>query len=453
MSRPWRRLPTSTWTRMREAPSYGRYTPADESPSRARRCPVLVRRHCGRRRSGRVRPDRRWLERRGLSGGVHRDRARGPICPTACRSRSSWCSPRPRSQTRRQATPGLPPQVAQSQHNVIVAARAAGIPLRVHQTFHNALNGFSAFVPRVDIGRLPSIAGVAGGLPGAPRVPGRGRRELARRARLRRAPAGTRPRRHRQGRLRCAARRAARHLASVPGRRDALTPWNAVTDEPREDDPTADAARHATYMAGIIAGAGGPAGLGGVAPGAKILPIQVMAMDRGVLVGIDVLAARGHRSRARPERRRRPLRPRAGDRGARLRAVRRVRRHARGARGRRCRPRGRPRHRRRRQRRADRRALRHRRRRPPPPPRGSPSARPTADRRCRPSASRSAPVVRRSRCRPFRLRACWRRSRTRRSRRRHRGTDAVRSLPRRGWSVRERRRAGRLPVCRPARAS
>ena len=38
-------------------------------------------------------------------------------------------------------------------------------------------------------------------------------------------------------------------------------------------------------MAGIIAGAGGPAGLGGVAPGAKILPIQVMAMDRGVLVG------------------------------------------------------------------------------------------------------------------------------------------------------------------------
>jgi subtilisin family serine protease len=64
-----------------------------------------------------------------------------------------------------------------------------------------------------------------------------------------------------------------------------LTPWNAVTDQPREDDPTPDAALHATYMAGIIAGSGGPAGLTGVAPGAKILPIQVMAMDRGVLVG------------------------------------------------------------------------------------------------------------------------------------------------------------------------
>src|SRR4051794_111885 len=54
-----------------------------------------------------------------------------------------------------------PAEVAQSQHDAIVAARAAGIPLRIHQTFHNALNGFSAYVPRTDIGRLPSIPGVA----------------------------------------------------------------------------------------------------------------------------------------------------------------------------------------------------------------------------------------------------------------------------------------------------
>ncbi len=59
---------------------------------------------------------------------------------------------------------------------VIIAARNAGIPLRVHQTFHNALNGFSAFVPRTDVGRLPSIAGVDRRLPGAPRLPGRRRR-------------------------------------------------------------------------------------------------------------------------------------------------------------------------------------------------------------------------------------------------------------------------------------
>ena len=138
-----------------------------------------------------------------------------------------------------------------------------------------------------------------------------------------------------------------------------LTPWNAVTDGPREDDPTPDAARHATYMAGIIAGAGGPAGLGGVAPGAKILPVQVMAMDRGVLVGstssllagIDrALDPNGDGSLADHAQRHR----RAG-----LRAVRRLRRHARGARGRRCRARRRARRRRSRQRRPDGCALRH----------------------------------------------------------------------------------------------
>jgi subtilisin family serine protease len=179
---------------------------------------------------------------------------------------------------------GAPSQVAQSQHNVIVAARAAGIPLRIHQTFHNALNGFSAFVPRVDIGRLPSIAGVAGVYP-VRRVYPAGVVESS----LAALGSGARP----QVPALSATGKGV-SVALLDGPLDtshpylagaSLTPWNAVTDQPREDDPTADAASHATYMAGIIAGAGGPAGLGGVAPGAKILPIQVMAMDRGVLVG------------------------------------------------------------------------------------------------------------------------------------------------------------------------
>ncbi|MEO9177025.1 MAG: S8 family serine peptidase, partial [Gaiellales bacterium] len=174
--------------------------------------------------------------------------------------------------------------VAASQHAVIVAARNANIPLRIHQTFRNALNGFSAFVPRTDVGQLPSIAGVAGVYP-VRRVYPAGVVESSLAA------------------LGSSAQPQAPALSTTGNGVDvalldgpldtshpylagaALTPWNAVTDQPGEDDPTPAAAAHATYMAGIIAGSGGPAGLGGVAPGAKILPIQVMAMDRGVLVG------------------------------------------------------------------------------------------------------------------------------------------------------------------------
>jgi subtilisin family serine protease len=177
-----------------------------------------------------------------------------------------------------------PAEVAQSQHDAIVAARAAGIPLRIHQTFHNALNGFSAYVPRTDIGRLPSIPGVAAVYP-VRRVYPAGVVESS----LAALGAAARPQVPA-----LAATGKGVSVALLDGPLDishpyltgtTLTPWNAVTNEPREDDPTPDAARHATYMAGIIAGAGGPAGLGGVAPGAKILPLQVMAMDRGVLVG------------------------------------------------------------------------------------------------------------------------------------------------------------------------
>jgi subtilisin family serine protease len=175
-------------------------------------------------------------------------------------------------------------KVAQSQHDVLVAARNAGIPMRIHQTFHNALNGFSAFVPRTDVGRLPAVAGIEGVYP-VRRVYPAGVVESSL------AALGTSAQPQAPA---LSANGAGVSVALLDGPLDTshpylanatLTPWNAVTDQPREDDPTPDAALHATYMAGIIAGSGGPAGLTGVAPGAKILPIQVMAMDRGVLVG------------------------------------------------------------------------------------------------------------------------------------------------------------------------
>ncbi|HEY1479627.1 MAG TPA: S8 family serine peptidase, partial [Gaiellales bacterium] len=185
------------------------------------------------------------------------------------------------------AAPGnadAPAQVAQSQHDVIVAARTAGIPLHVHQTFRNALNGFSALVPRTDIGRLPAIAGVAGVYP-VRRVYAAGVVESSLAA-LGKSAEPSVPALSATGKgvsvalLDGPVDTSHPYLAGTTG-----ATWNAVTDQPREDDPTPDAAQHATYMAGIIAGSGGPAGLSGVAPGAKILPIQVMAMDRGVLVG------------------------------------------------------------------------------------------------------------------------------------------------------------------------
>ena len=174
--------------------------------------------------------------------------------------------------------------VAQSQHTVIVAVRNAKIPMRVHQTFHNALNGFSAFVPRTDVGQLPSIPGIAGVYP-VRRVYPAGVVESSLAA-LGSSAQPQAPALSTTGKGVTVALLDGPLDTSHPYLTGAtLTPWNAVTDQPREDDPTPDAALHATYMAGIIAGSGGPAGLSGVAPGAKVLPIQVMAMDRGVLVG------------------------------------------------------------------------------------------------------------------------------------------------------------------------
>ena len=97
--------------------------------------------------------------------------------------------------------------------------------------------------------------------------------------------------RTRTARLRRARRhdRAARHgrrrRASVPARQgapgDRPRRPRRRRDRAREPARPAQLERHGTELAGILVGAGGPAGLHGVAPGATILPIRVAGWQPG----------------------------------------------------------------------------------------------------------------------------------------------------------------------------
>ncbi len=223
-----------------------------------------------------------------------------------------------------------------------------------------------------------------------------------------------------------------------------LTPWNAVTDQPREDDPDAGR-REPRDLHGRHHRRGRRSCRARRRRARREDPPDPGHGDGSRRArGIHLVAARRHRSRTRPERRRRSLRPCPGDRGAGLRAVRRVRRHARGACGRwrgegRC-----ARHRGRRQRRADGRALRHGRdargrrlvargRRVRRPVDAAGRQRDALDRR--PDAVAGGGSARRHARPDCQCPA---------ERGRYRGTDAVRSDATRG-PVSERRRPGRLP--------
>ncbi len=66
---------------------------------------------------------------------------------------------------------------------------------------------------------------------------------------------------------------------------DAAPGWNAIAGKPQEANPDPVAAAHATAMAGIVSGRGGPDGLHGVAPAASLVPIQVLELQQGALMG------------------------------------------------------------------------------------------------------------------------------------------------------------------------
>jgi subtilisin family serine protease len=61
--------------------------------------------------------------------------------------------------------------------------------------------------------------------------------------------------------------------------------WNAINGKPQDPTPGPLASGHGTAMAGIVVGRDGPAGLHGVAPLATLLPIQVMELQHGDLIG------------------------------------------------------------------------------------------------------------------------------------------------------------------------
>ena len=73
--------------------------------------------------------------------------------------------------------------------------------------------------------------------------------------------------------------------ASHPYLHDLAPGWNAIAGKPQTADPDPAAAAHATAMAGIVSGRGGPTGLHGVAPSASLVPIQVLEMQQGALMG------------------------------------------------------------------------------------------------------------------------------------------------------------------------
>ena len=66
---------------------------------------------------------------------------------------------------------------------------------------------------------------------------------------------------------------------------DPAAGWNAINGKPQDPSPSPAAAAHGTAMAGIVVGRDGPAGLHGVAPLATLLPIQVMELQHGELIG------------------------------------------------------------------------------------------------------------------------------------------------------------------------
>jgi subtilisin family serine protease len=73
--------------------------------------------------------------------------------------------------------------------------------------------------------------------------------------------------------------------ASHPYLHDLAPPWNAIAGKPQAPEADPIAAEHATAMAGIVSGRGGPTGLHGVAPSASLVPIQVLEMQQGALMG------------------------------------------------------------------------------------------------------------------------------------------------------------------------
>ena len=171
------------------------------------------------------------------------------------------------------------------QVRLLAALRAQGIRVEREQVFTRTLNGFSASLGARAIAALESAPGVAGIYPVRAVYPASLSSSALERPEL-----------------------LGRHGIALPGA-DGSGVTVAVLDtgvdrahpslrgrvlfgvdlvegdthaepEPRPDDPTV-VETHGTRVAGIVAGAGGPNGVSGVAPGAEVLPIRVLGWREG----------------------------------------------------------------------------------------------------------------------------------------------------------------------------
>ena len=171
---------------------------------------------------------------------------------------------------------------AAAQSRAIAALRASGIWFKDDYRYTNALNGFSATVRPDQLGLLeasPEVEGVyrvrrvypAGIVDSGLALLGDAAKPLAANA-------------PQTGSAVTIALLDGPIDATHPYLQGALMPgWNAIRGNAQQGTEEG-ANRHGTAMAGIAVGQGGPAGLHGVSQ-AKLLPIQVLELQQGSLVG------------------------------------------------------------------------------------------------------------------------------------------------------------------------
>ena len=165
---------------------------------------------------------------------------------------------------------------------------ARGIELTRERSFTRTLNGFSTFVDARAQAELERTDGVAGVYPVRTLYPAGITAQTLARAEFR-AGAGRRPDPGLRGFDGSGVR-----IALLDGGVDRDHPYlngrvlrgidlvdrdRRADAEPKPDDPER-LESHATQTAGILVGSGGPGGLRGVAPGARVLPIRILGWER-----------------------------------------------------------------------------------------------------------------------------------------------------------------------------
>ncbi len=185
-----------------------------------------------------------------------------------------------------------------AQRQVLATLGTYGIQTRVEFSFARVLNGFSAALDARAIALLERNPDVAGVYPVRVAYPASLSSELLARKGLARG-AGSRPEILLPGfdgrgvtiaLLDTGVDRAHPYLRGrIQDGIDVVGESFGALPRANPDDPSR-LERHGTQMAGILVGAGGPAGLAGVSPGASVLPIRVAGWQSDVTGGWAVHA-------------------------------------------------------------------------------------------------------------------------------------------------------------------